>query len=106
MDGRELGHLAADRAQAHAERETPGWHDMAVGVTRTYLAHLGPGDEFTTEHVRSSNIANRLPDPPDTRAWGNVMRALLATDEIAHAGFSESRNARAHGRPIRVWRKV
>jgi hypothetical protein len=97
--GRALGADGASRAAARADRVTPGWVDAArLFAERFVLEHK----RFTAEDLRSA-ARGILADPPDSRAWGVVLRALANAQRIRAAGFGRSKNPKAHARPIAIW---
>lgn len=99
------GDLLADvgiaRAAGHAERTNDGWQDAALG----FLIRQ-PKKVFTTEDVRKYAHARGLPQPPDPRAWGAVIRRAIKEGLIQLFEIDRSKNPQAHARPVRVWQKI
>lgn len=104
MDGKQLGFNLAEqgaaRAASKANREVPGWTDLAAEAFRAYaLTH----DEFTTEDVRMGSPG--LPVTSNAQAWGVVARKAASegictrTDRVACAKMPHS-----HKRPLHIWK--
>lgn len=99
----EAARLARDAGIAaaadHAERETPGWKDLAYDVFVDYARHNA---EFLTEDVRFANP--QLPQPPDKRAWGHVAIRAVKAGVIEHGGFAKAKDAKVHCSVNTLWR--
>lgn len=76
----------------HAEHDIPGWQEDAVECARQYAAGRG-GDTFLAEDVRYWARINGLPEPPEPRAWGAVIRAASKAGYIRRAGYGKARSS-------------
>jgi hypothetical protein len=75
----------------HADREISGWSDWAMWALLEYADNaLGT---FLTEDVRAFARAGGLPDPPDGRAWGAVMRRAAKAGYIKSVGYRAARSS-------------
>jgi hypothetical protein len=59
-----------DRAQQRAEKNAPGWTDLAIARLRTYAESIYPRG-FTMEQARAA-LAGVVPEPAELRSWGAV----------------------------------
>lgn len=64
---------------------------------------LGDGQQFTTEMVREYAEQMGLPDPPDKRAWGGVIRRAAMSGLMVKKGWTTSRNPKVHCSPTSLW---
>lgn len=77
----------------HADREIAEWSDRAVEFVRLFArAAVGVG-EFLAENARHFAHARGLPDPPDGRAWGAVMRRARRAGYIKNVGYRAARSS-------------
>lgn len=90
------------RAVTNAENNTPGWKDFAL----RYIIDLPPGSEFLAEDVRAIAHADGLPEPPDGRAWGGVIRKARGMGLIEHRGFKPCKNPKSHACPSNEWKRT
>lgn len=120
LAARRAGAAGASTAMAHADavQEDGGepWSDTALRILADYrseLARLGLAF-FLVEDVRAyAEKVWRLPPPPDTRAWGGVIRRASRQRINAHGqavpplirslGYTASRNRAGHGHPVTAW---
>jgi hypothetical protein len=94
------GHAAAQAAADHADRVRVQWTATAVAFLRTYVAkHRGA---FLAEDVRAASLAWGLPEAPDGRAWGHVMKRAEREGVIVAVGYSGARSS--NGSPKVLWR--
>jgi hypothetical protein len=99
--GRELATDGASKAAAHAERVAPGWNQQASTALARYGAALG---EFMTEDVRG--LAVEVPDPPDVRAWGAVIKDAKKAGLIRFERYAAQKATNCHGSLKAVWKWV
>ncbi len=79
-------------AVEHADREIAEWSDRAIGLVREFA--LGSDRPFLTEDVRHwVRLTHELPEPPDGRAWGAVMRRAKLAGYIIPAGYRAARSS-------------
>lgn len=97
--GRQLAQEGIAASADHAEREKPGWAELAYGYLMLY-----PHQRFMAEDVRRFAERRGLGEPPDARAWGGVMQRASRAKLILKDGYGESGNAQAHCRPTQYWR--
>lgn len=105
-EGRKAANEGMQRAADHAEAETPGWNDRAATLVDQWLAQQPKGHLFTSVEVRAWAEQQGLPQPPDNRAWGSVIRRSVEIDAIVKAGYVASPDKRQHGAPQTQWRKL
>jgi hypothetical protein len=104
MDARQLASDGARRAVEHANRELFGWEDEAVGWVRKVVKDT---PIVTASLVRMTATNGGLPDAPDRRAWGAVMKRAAKEGIIrATEAFTSTRLRTSHGRPERVWERA
>lgn len=73
--GHEAGRIGMQRAAERAEREQPGWEELAIEAVRQCVLAMPAGTEFIIENVRA-RLDGILPPPTELRAWGSATRAL------------------------------
>lgn len=97
--------IAATRAMEHgidkAERNSPGWLEMALERVRVFARNQA--GLFTVETMRWV-IQGRLPVPPDLRAWGSVTRVAIARGYIERTNRSAPTHS-SHGADRPLYRK-
>jgi hypothetical protein len=81
----------AARASAHADAVHDGWHADAMAAFLERARGLSPnarllGATFTMSEIVNSIAHERLPEPPDGRAWGAVAIALRRAKLIMPTG--------------------
>lgn len=104
MDARQLADDGARRAVEHANRELFGWEDEAIGWVREATKNL---KLFTTSYVRLHARGRGFRDPPDSRAWGAVMKRAAKEGIIKPTNEFVGTSLRAsHGRPERLWERA
>jgi hypothetical protein len=86
-------------AQAHAERQQPGWTELALAFLQRF-----PLAEFIAEDVAKA-ARGFLPDPPDSRAWGAVFNTARRRKLIEKTGAYRGA-VTSNGSPKPVWRKA
>lgn len=104
LTGTALRDQGIARAEDHAERESPGWSDRALGMLRQYAAEIG--GRFQAEDVRAFAKARGLEDAPSARAWGGVIVRARRMGVIKFVGYENVKNKLAHATPAAVWEAV
>jgi hypothetical protein len=104
MNEAQQGELLRDegmaRALDHAERETFLWGMRATQLLRAYAKNHC---RFPTEDVVKFAERTNFPLPPEPRAWGAIIRMAVKAGLLRPYGYTRSKNARAHCRPVQVW---
>jgi hypothetical protein len=100
---RRRGHRAAELAAAKADRVLDDWTGRAVAWVRLFAARQG-ARPWLVEEARQFAQDGGLQDPPDRRAWGQVVRILRADGEIRSVGTGAARSS--HGSPKVRWVKA
>ncbi len=91
-----------EAALEHADAVEEDWGDQALELVRRY-----PSDQaFMTEEVRAWAYERGLPEPPNHRAWGPVMKKAERAGIITHAGTGLVSNPQAHRTPAALWVKA
>lgn len=87
---------ALEAALAQVEASAPeDWKNAATAV----LARLAAtGRPFTTDDVWAA-----LPQPPEPRALGALMRHASRAGKIRRVGWRESVRPECHQRPVAMW---
>lgn len=93
--GLALGHAMADVAAKNAGGE---WVAIALDAVRK---HAVTNKYFTTEQVRTAN--DDLPEPPDRRAWGAVVRKAQREGLIQPHGWVRAQSLTVHGMVVTLW---
>lgn len=99
-DGWTLAEAGMARAAEHADRVSDGWQDRAYEFLKLYALR---NRSFTAEEVRAAAVG-LVPDPPDGRAWGAVMRRASRACLISREGFESAKDARVHRNIVTRWR--
>lgn len=88
--------LALQAALARVEANAPtDWIDAAKAV----LARLAAcGEPFTTDDVWAA-----LPQPPEPRAIGALIRTAAQAGKIRRVGWRASSRPECHCRPVAMW---
>lgn len=73
------------RGLTHAEQEKLGWTLLALQSLGHFLGERGD-IPFLAEIFRVYAKQNHVPDPPDARAWGGVMRRAQKEGLISSCG--------------------
>lgn len=107
MDERIQGEIFRDEGIARAIQSASNayhlWPDRAYGL----LCEYGASNTYlTSEDVRNYAEAHGLPEPPEPRAWGGIIRKAVAAGLLKAHSMRKSMNARAHRRPVQVWRWI
>lgn len=89
------------RAINHACRVEPSWADRAHEFLCAYARKR---HHFQSEHVRMFAKQQGLPDPPDGRTWGTIMREGAKQGVIEATHYAPSFSPQSHARPMMVWK--
>lgn len=90
-----FGHQMAELAGEKAGDE---WLSMALEAVKT---HAKANKYFTTEQVRVSSL--EIPEPPDRRAWGHVIRLAKKEGIIESVGWVRAESLTVHGMVVTQW---
>ena len=93
--GLEIGHEMADIAADHAGSY---WVGIALKAVINYARK---NQYFTTEQVRNANPD--LPEPPDKRAWGSVIRLAKKEGYVEPNGWIRAQSLTVHGMVVTLW---
>jgi hypothetical protein len=97
--GAQLRDEALQRVDTKAD---PQWKH----VVDTFVCSLPLGEEFTTDRVWF-NIERAGVTTPEPRALGAIMLALARANIITKTGrYQPTTRAKAHARPIPIWRRI
>lgn len=89
-------------AEDRANRLVHGWSDAALEMLVSFLNTVGD-KAFLAEEARKWASEHGLPDPPNDRAWGGVIRRASFMGLIKFSGYSKTTNPRAHRTPAAKW---
>lgn len=93
--GLAIGHAMAEVA---AENAGSAWVATALEAVRR---HAATNKYFTTEQVRAA--FEDLPEPPDKRAWGAVVRKAKKEGLIQPHGWVRAQSLSVHGMVVTLW---
>jgi hypothetical protein len=88
---------------ADAEQSSPKWSDQAEAYAEMMIAKRGY-KPFLMEEIVQAAIRDGIPEPPDRRAWGHVIRALAKRGVVRKMGFAEA--ATSNCSPKVLWSKA
>jgi hypothetical protein len=95
---------AIQSAVSHANVETPQWSTIAMAFLIRHCDRAR-GDAtmqlFTCELLRKLAEVAGVPPPPDSRAWGGVIRAASKAQLIRMSGYTK--NVGRHKGDAKVW---
>lgn len=97
--GRRGMELAADRA----DRDDPGWTEVALEALRECVSHVPFNEEFIIEELRA-RIGSMVSKPQNLRAWGQVTQMAIRRKVIVPTG-GFGRAASSHGSPKPLYRR-
>ena len=109
--GEELANQGIKKAVDHANRVTPKWAEMAYDCFLSYLGCCPSGYNFMAEDVRDFStrhypfMHDGLPEPPNLRAWGGIMRRVQRAGVIRAIGTRKVSNTKAHCANATLWIK-
>jgi hypothetical protein len=84
-------------------------HDVTWWGKRAYallVAYAKNNATFATEDVIAWGDRTHFPMPPEPRAWGAIIRQGVKAGLLLPAGYTKSKNARAHRRPVQLWQST
>lgn len=84
---------------AHADRVEDGWRYQALALLTAFAREIGRS--FVVEEARAYAEKHGLPDPPDARAYGSVVRLARAKGRIRKVGYAPA--ASSNGSPKCLW---
>lgn len=84
---------------AHADRVEDGWRYQALALLTAFANEVGR--PFVVEEARAYAEQRGLPDPPDARAYGSVVRLARAKGRIKRVGYAPA--ASSNGSPKCQW---
>lgn len=87
------------RASQHADEVCEGWTETALAFLQKFAATT---PQFMTEDVRVA-AAGIVPEPPDTRAWGNVIVKAKKLGYIRKLGIQCKSDKKGHRAFAGVW---
>jgi hypothetical protein len=93
--GLAIGHAMAEVA---AKNAGSAWVATALEAVRR---HAAMNKYFTTEQVRAA--FEDLPEPPDRRAWGAVVRKAKKEGLIQSHGWVRAQSLTVHGMVVTLW---
>ena len=93
--GLELGHDMAEIAADHA-----GGYWIGIAL-KAVIQYARKKQYFTTEQVRAANPD--LPEPPDKRAWGHVIRLAKKEGYVEPSGWIRAESLTVHGMVVTLW---
>lgn len=104
LAARAAGDAGSTRAGEHADRQSAAWSARAAAGVLAF-ARLAGGAWLLEDARQSRQVRDlALPDPPDGRAWGHVVRLLVRAGQIEAAGYAAARSS--NGSPKVLWRRV
>jgi len=87
------------KAMHSANQANAKWTLMAYAFLIKYAEKH---EKFMLEDAREASI-NRIPQPPNNRAWGGIIIKAVNADIIVKQGFASVKNKKAHCTPASVW---
>ena len=97
-DALDAGHAAADAALRNAGAP---WCEQAMVLLEQY--RLKAVGKFLCEDVRVFAESNGLPKPPDSRAWGGVIKRAQRLGIVVPAGYAMTRHPSCHAGVKTAW---
>jgi hypothetical protein len=106
----ETGQQLKKEGMKRVRESDPAWADQANVWLRAIFKKLPKGHIFTTEELRLGCEDQGLPAPHHPNAWGSVMgafcREMVGDGAIRHTGYESATRPEAHGRMMRVYKKL
>lgn len=100
MTGEELAEQGMNAARNNADNQIDNWSDIAF----KYLFQYAKTHEyFTTEQVRRDS-EGIVPEPPDNRAWGAIIRQAKSALIIEFEQYTHRKQPIAHKAIVSLWR--
>ena len=91
------------RAVSNADRKVSDWSQNAFDLLRIYL--VTRRESFQCEDFREY-CKDKLPDPPNNRAFGWIILRAKKEGLIRHVGYKAVSNPKAHLTPASVWARI
>lgn len=91
-----------DRAVAHAERDVPGWADVAFEFVKLH-AIRNRGKRFTGYEIVQAALAYGVPKPPTDKAFGGPIQRASRAGVIRKVGTVPDPNPERHGSDVPLW---
>lgn len=106
-EGQALREKGLQEAIDHANGVSPQWSQRAYNVAVDYVKNeLQSGQPFKTEDIRVwAYLHDKLPKPPNERAWGGVCGRMAGNGLIEKIGNTTVVNPKAHGAIATLWKK-
>lgn len=89
------------RAVDHADRVSHAWSVLAYQTLIAFLQHRAYRF-LAQEFVEYAEDVERIPIPPDKRAWGSIIQRAARAGLIVKAGYREDR----YCSPKTLWRRA
>ena len=99
---RERAEQGIESSGAHADAVESGWRFQALALVTAFANEIGR--PFVVEEARAYAEKRGLPDPPDARAYGSVVRLARAKGRIRKVGYAPT--ASSNGSPKCLWEKA
>jgi len=112
FDGRSfwLGKTLAEEGQKKVIAADPAWKDQANVLLRNIFKLMPNGALFTSEALRNGLDARGMPEPHHVNAYsaviGAFLRNLMADERVRQTGFEAATRPQAHGRMLRLYKKL
>jgi hypothetical protein len=87
-----------ETATAHADTVTPEWRDIAYA----FLQSRRLKGVFLVEDIRKA-AEGIVPEPPDSRAWGSVIRRAAKAELVEKVGVQAKASAVCHRGFASLW---
>ena len=91
------------RARKHAEARLKSWRLLAMVALERYLVIRG-SQEFLAEEFVEWGRKEKVPQPPDGRAWGSVFSSARRLDIIERVGTRNAATSNLSPKPL--WKAV
>lgn len=99
-----MGEIGMQRADAHAEREVPGFASEASAFLVAWLHWRPVGEAFSAETV-VDEAAEVFIKAPDSRAWGGVFQRAARAGIIRRSSVVFQRR-KGHGTAALGWERA
>jgi hypothetical protein len=90
---------------SQVSKESRKWQNDAFRFVEAYVSHPAIEGVVVCEDIRAWAEENGLPNPPDTRAWGSVMRRASDAQLVINNGVRRSHNGSRHQGYVTEWVK-
>jgi hypothetical protein len=88
---------------ADAEQPSPKWSVQAEAYAEMMIQRRGY-KPFLMEEIVAAAIRDGIPEPPDRRSWGGIIRALAKRGVVRKMGYAEA--ATSNCSPKVLWGKA